>query len=278
LSGSGERLAVRPPAVAGSFYPAQPEALRGAVDRLLAEADPAPVHGTLRGLIAPHAGYVYSGPIAASAYAVLARASPGPRRIVLLGPSHFVGFGGLALPESEALETPLGVVPVDPLAASLPGRFAQVIRSDRAHRREHSLEVQLPFLQRVLPGGFTVVPMAVGLAQPAEVAEVIEALWDLPGTLVLVSTDLSHDLPASEAREVDGRTAGLIVNRELERLEPDMACGHHPLAGLLLAARRRGFSIEPLDLRNSSDTAGDPEQVVGYGAFAVVDRRPFVAP
>ena len=132
------------------------------------------------------------------------------------------------------------MVPVDPLAASLPGRFAQVIRSERAHRREHSLEVQLPFLQRVLPGGFTVVPMAVGLARPAEVAEVIEALWDLPGTLVLVSTDLSHYLPASEAREVDTRTAGLIVNREAERLETDMACGHHPLAGLLARGEAKG--------------------------------------
>ncbi|HUM13293.1 MAG TPA: AmmeMemoRadiSam system protein B [Myxococcaceae bacterium] len=264
---------VRRPAVAGSFYPGHPEALRGTVDRLLAQAAPPPIHGSLRALIAPHAGYVYSGPIAASAYAVLAWASPPPRRIVLLGPSHHLGFSGLALPEAEALETPLGVVPIDSLAASLPERFPQVLRSDRAHQREHSLEVQLPFLQRVLPAGFTVVPLAVGRAGPEEVSEVIEFLWRHPGTLVLVSTDLSHHLPAGEARVVDTRTSELIVAEEPGALDADMACGYHPLAGLLLAARRAGLSIELLDLRNSSDTAGDPDQVVGYGAFAVVEGR-----
>ncbi len=272
MSSSSESK-VRRPAVAGSFYPARPETLRGIVDQLVAQAAPPPIHGSLRALIAPHAGYVYSGPIAASAYAVLARASPPPRRIVLLGPSHYLGFSGLALPEAEALETPLGVVPVDPLAASLPERFPRVIRSDRAHQGEHSLEVQLPFLQRVLPAGFTVVPLAVGRAGPEEVSEVIEFLWRRPGTLVLVSTDLSHYLPAREARAVDTRTSALIVAQEPEALDADMACGYHPLAGLLVAARRVGLSIELLDLRNSSDTAGDPDQVVGYGAFAVVEGR-----
>jgi hypothetical protein len=262
---------VRRPAVAGSFYPGHPEALRSTVDRLVAQATPPPIHGSLRALIAPHAGYVYSGPIAASAYAVLARATPRPRRIVLLGPSHYLPFTGLALPEAEALETPLGEVPVDPLAASLPERVPQVIRSDRAHQREHSLEVQLPFLQCVLPAGFTVVPLAVGRAGPDEVSEVIELLWSLPETLVLVSTDLSHYLPANEARRVDTRTSGLVVAEEFERLDADMACGYQPLAGLMLAARRMGFSIQLLDLRNSSDTAGDSDQVVGYGAFAVVE-------
>jgi MEMO1 family protein len=265
---------VRPPAVAGSFYPAQPELLRRAVDQLVAKADPPPVHGLLRALVAPHAGYVYSGPIAASAYAVLARASPRPRRMALLGPSHFVDFTGLALLEAGGLETPLGMVPVDPLAATLPEQFAQVIRSERAHEREHSLEVQLPFLQCVLPAGFTVLPFAVGRARPGEVAEVIEFLWELPGTLVVVSTDLSHYLPANEARGVDARTSGLILAEDFEGLEPEMACGYHPLAGLMLAARRRGFSIELLDLRNSADTAGDPDRVVGYGAFAVVEAGP----
>lgn len=262
---------IRPPAVAGSFYPAQPEVLRGAVDRFVAQAAPAPVQGVLRALIAPHAGYVYSGPIAASAYALLARASPPPRRLAILGPSHYVAVNGLALPQADALETPLGVVPVDPLAATLPGEFAQVVRSDRAHQREHSLEVQLPFLQRVLPAGFTVLPFAVGRATPAEVAEVVEFLWDLPGTLVVVSTDLSHYLPAAQARSVDTRTSGLIVAEDVEGLDPDMACGYHPLSGLLLAARRRGLSIQLLDLRNSADTAGDPDQVVGYGSFAVFE-------
>jgi len=264
---------VRPPAVAGSFYPAHPEALRSAVNRLVAHAVPPAIHGALRALIAPHAGYVYSGPVAASAYAVLARASSRPHRIVLLGPSHRLPFHGLALPETEALETPLGVVPVDPLAASLPQRFSQVIRLDRAHQGEHSLEVQLPFLQCVLPEGFTLVPMAVGRATPEEVSEVIELAWSLPGTLVLVSTDLSHYLPDNEARRMDTRTSQLIAAEDVETLDAEMACGYHPLAGLMHAARRVGFSIELLDLRNSSDTAGDPHQVVGYGAFAVVESR-----
>jgi AmmeMemoRadiSam system protein B len=193
--------------------------------------------------------------------------------MALLGPSHYVDFTGLALPEADGLETPLGVVPVDPLVATLPERFAQVIRSEQVHRREHSLEVQLPFLQCVLPAGFTVLPFAVGRAGPTEVAEVIEFLWDLPGTLVVVSTDLSHYLPAKEAHRVDTRTSRLIVAEDFESLEADMACGYHPLAGLMLAGRRRGFSIELLDLRNSADTAGDPDSVVGYGAFAVVEAE-----
>ena len=263
---------IRPPAVAGSFYPRDAGLLRDTVDALLARAEPREVVGSLRALIAPHAGYVYSGPIAASAYAVLRRESPAPSCVALLGPSHFVPFSGLALPESDALATPLGVVPVDPLASALPGSFGQVVRSERAHRREHSLEVQLPFLQRVLPAGFTVLPLVVGEARPEEVAEVIEALSARPGTLVLVSTDLSHYLPAPEARELDRRTCELVVAEEVEKLEPEMACGHQPLAGLMLAGRRRELVIQLLDLRNSSDTAGDPHRVVGYAAFAVVGQ------
>jgi len=262
---------VRPPAVAGAFYPARPEPLRDAVRRFLAEASPPPVQGVVRALVAPHAGYIYSGPIAASAYCVLAGMSPPPDRILLLGPSHFAAFGGLALPEADGLETPLGVVPVDPLAATLLERFPRVTRLDQAHRREHSLEVQLPFLQSILAPGFTVLPLAVGLAKPADVAEVIEFGWSLPGTLVLVSTDLSHYLSAEEAREIDARTSRLIMAEDFERLDPDMACGFHPLSGLMLAAKRNGLSIVLLDLRNSGDTAGDGDRVVGYGAFAVVE-------
>jgi AmmeMemoRadiSam system protein B len=265
--------AIRPPAVAGSFYPSDAGTLGETVNRLLARADPPAIDGSLRALIVPHAGYVYSGPIAASAYAVLHRESPLPRCIGLLGPSHFVPFRGVALPEADGLATPLGIVPVDPFAASLPQRFGPVLRSERAHRREHSLEVQLPFLQAVLPAGFTVLPMLVGDATPAEVAEIIELLSDRPGTLVLISTDLSHYLPAEEAREVDRRTCAIVTAGDVEKLEPEMACGHHPLAGLMLAAQRREWVTELLDLRNSSDTAGDPERVVGYGAFAVLERR-----
>ena len=261
---------VRPPAVAGSFYPSDAGVLRETVDRLLADAEARAVGGSLHALIAPHAGYIYSGPIAASAYAVLRQESPAPRCIALLGPSHFVPFSGLALPESDALATPLGRVSVDPFASLLPQRFGQVLRSERVHRREHSLEVQLPFLQRVLPADFTVVPLVVGDARPAEVSEVIELLSDRPGTLVLISTDLSHYLPDPEARELDARTCGIVVGGAVEELEPEMACGHHPLAGLMLAARRRSWATRLLDARNSSDTAGDPDRVVGYASFAVL--------
>lgn len=270
---SAPTVAVRPPAVAGSFYPSDAGALGETVTRLLARANPPAISGSLRALIVPHAGYVYSGPIAASAYAVLRRESPLPGCIALLGPAHFVPFPGLALPEADALATPLGIVPVDPFAASLPERFGQVLRSERAHRREHSLEVQLPFLQTVLPAGFTVLPLVVGDARPAEVSSIIELLSERPATLVLISTDLSHYLPADEAREVDRRTCGIVTAGDVENLEPEMACGHHPLAGLMLAARRRKWITELLDARNSSDTAGDPDRVVGYGAFAVVEHR-----
>ena len=263
---------VRPAAVAGAFYPARTEQLRDTVGKLLARADPPLVEGALRALIVPHAGYAYSGPIAASGYAVLARTSPPPRRILLLGPSHFAAVRGLALPHADGLETPLGVVPVDPLAAKLEEKFSQVVRSEQAHRREHAFEVQLPFLQTVLRRGFTVLPLAVGLTTPGQVAEVVAFAWSLPDTLVVVSTDLSHYLPADEARDVDSRTSSLVLAGDFEALEPDMACGHHPLAGLLLAARRNGFFTALLDLRNSADTAGDPGRVVGYGAFAVVER------
>jgi hypothetical protein len=257
--------------VAGSFYPAEPERLREAIDGYLARARPAALHGRLRALVVPHAGYIYSGPVAASGYVQLRTLSPRAARVVLLGPSHHVDHPGLALPEVSGLATPLGVVPVDGDAAAWAGRFPQVSQREAPHRREHSLEVQLPFLQRLLPEGFTVVPLAVGRASAGEVAEVVDFAWGLPDTLVLVSSDLSHDLPSAEARRVDAATARLILAEEPEALGPERACGCRPLAGLVLAARRRGFSIHLLDLRNSGDTAGDPERVVGYGAFAVVE-------
>jgi hypothetical protein len=260
---------VRPAAVAGLFYPGDPAELAGEVDRLLAGAPPAKTAqgGALpRALIVPHAGYRYSGPIAASAYALLRDAGPRVRRIVLLGPSHFVALRGLALPDAAALETPLGQVPVDLDAAERASKLPEVTSFAPAHAREHSLEVQLPFLQRVLPG-VPVVPLVVGRAAPEAVARVIEALWDEPGTLVLVSSDLSHYLPWEVARGVDGDTAQRIVALD-ERIESEEACGSTGIRGLLVAARRRGLTARQLDLRNSGDTAGDKRRVVGYGAFA----------
>jgi AmmeMemoRadiSam system protein B len=259
----GEK-SVRPPAVAGTFYPGDPTVLASTVDGLIAsrsgDAGPAP-----KALVVPHAGYVYSGPIAASAYARLVQARDRIRRVVLMGPAHRVPFDGLALPEAGAFETPLGLVHIDAAARDAVRDLTSVIVSDDAHRDEHSLEVQLPFLQRVL-GDFTLVPFAVGDAEPDAIARVIDALWGEDETLVLISSDLSHYLSYDVAQSADARTAERIVGRRV--LEHHQACGATPLNGLLLEARRRNLKSEVLDLRNSGDTAGPRGRVVGYGAFA----------
>ena len=257
---------VRPPAVAGMFYPDDSGELAATVDELLAEAPQTPGKAP-KALVVPHAGYVYSGPIAATAYARLRGAAPHLRRVVLLGPAHRVWIQGLALPDAEGLETPLGVLPVDREGAAAVARLPQVSSSARPHSQEHSLEVQLPFLQRVLPG-VPVVPLVVGDASAAQVAEVLEQLWGGDDTLILISSDLSHYLPYDEARAVDRKTADRILALDAEHLDTDMACGAIPLSGLLLAARRRGLRAQELDVRNSGDTAGDRSRVVGYGSFA----------
>jgi len=262
----------RPPAVAGAFYPRDPAALRDEVARLLAEVAS---HGTARpkALVVPHAGYVYSGPVAATAYARLL--APGPRveRVVLLGPAHFVALPGLALPEAGAFLTPLGAVPIDADGAARALALPQVTRSALAHQREHALEVQLPFLQAVL-GPFSLVPLVVGHASPEDVAGVLRALWGGDETLVVVSTDLSHFLPYDEARELDQRTAGQVLALDVAGLGPEQACGRAPLRGLMVEAARRGLAIDLLDLRSSGDTAGGRDEVVGYGAFALSEPHP----
>lgn len=261
-------LHVRPPAVAGAFYPGSSSELLHDVDALLARAE---VKGPpAKAFIVPHAGYVYSGPIAASVYAPLARRTPKPTRVVLLGPSHHVGFLGLALPGCDFFDTPLGRIPLDVEAMARLSRFEQVRVLPRAHAKEHSLEVQLPFLQRVL-GDFTLVPLVVGDASPDEVADVLEVLWGGPETVVLVSSDLSHFLPSDEARVVDAETARRILALDVAPLEGDEACGCRPVNGLLEMARRRHLFATALDVRNSGDTAGDRSRVVGYGAFAFAE-------
>jgi AmmeMemoRadiSam system protein B len=265
---------VRPPAVAGSFYPADPATLRGAVDRLLAGVDvrsgaapnppPAP-----KALIVPHAGYVYSGPIAAAAYARLRGVATAIRRVILVGPAHRVLLRGLALPGARQFATPLGVVAVDAEAAAIARRLPHVVESPLAHAEEHSLEVQLPFLQRVLPD-FTLLPLVVGDATGAMVAAVLDALWGGPETLLVISSDLSHYHPYGEAQALDRTTAGRILAFAPD-LDHEQACGATPVNGLLLAARRRGMQAELLDLRNSGDTAGDRGRVVGYAAFGFRD-------
>lgn len=248
------------------FYPGESSALSGAVDSLLAAAAPetsTPV--AFKALIVPHAGYVYSGPIAAAAYARLRQACAGIRRVVLLGPAHRVAVRGLALPGVEAFATPLGQIALDAEGVAAARRLPQVTDSRRAHAQEHALEVQLPFLQRVLDN-FTLVPLVVGAASVESVVEVLDALWGGPETLIVVSSDLSHYLPYGDARRIDRATADAILDRA-PHLDHDQACGATPINALLVAARRLGLVPELFDLRNSGNTAGDRRQVVGYASF-----------
>jgi hypothetical protein len=274
VTGESDTMAsIRPPAVAGrypqaAFYPAGAVELGDLVDALLAHArasaGPAAGRARPKALIAPHAGYQYSGPVAASAYA---RVDPeGIRRVVLLGPAHRVPVRGLAAPCSDAFATPLGPVPLDGAALAEAARLPQVRRSDPAHAPEHSLEVQLPFLQRVL-GSFELVPLVVGDAEPQEVDEVLEALWDGRETLVVVSSDLSHYLDYETARRMDAETTRAIEALAPDAIDLDQACGCIPVQGLLLAARRHGLRAHAVDVRSSGDTTGPRDRVVGYGAY-----------
>lgn len=259
---------IRNAAVAGLFYPGEPGPLSAEVDDLLADTgEPAPRLGFPKALIVPHAGYIYSGPVAARAYDELAAARGTVRRVVLLGPVHRVAVRGLAVPTAQAFATPLGTVPVDREALAALRDLPQVVQSDAAHQLEHALEVQLPFLQKQL-GEFSLVPFAVGTASVQEVAEVIERLWGGRETLVVLSTDLSHYHPYDAARRIDGATISRIAQFAAD-LDHDEACGATPLNGLLAAARRKQLAIRLLDACNSGDTAGGKDRVVGYCAFVL---------
>lgn len=261
---------VRPPAVAGAFYPGDPEALEATVRRHLSEAlEEASPHeeSPAKALIVPHAGYRYSGPVAASAYRQLEPRHASIRRVVILGPSHRVALRGLGATSADSFATPLGEVRVDREAVELCLALPQVRINDDAHALEHSLEVHLPFLQCVLDD-FSIVPFSVGDATPAEVDEVLELLWGGDETVILVSSDLSHYYAYQTAQQMDAQTT-----RAIEALDPDGigyegACGRIPARGLLAAARRHGLEARTLDVRNSGDTAGGLDQVVGYGSYA----------
>ena len=258
---------VRPPAQAGRFYPANPAQLRKEVSDYLAAA-PRSTGPVPKALIAPHAGYMYSGPIAGSAYARLESGRDQIRRVVLVGPSHFARFHGVAASGMDAFETPLGRVPLDragiACAAGLPG----VAISEDPHREEHSLEVHIPFLQVVL-GEFELVPLLVGEATQSEMARLIEVLWGGPESCIVASTDLSHYRNFTAARQFDEATARAIEAFEGERLDGYDACGFQGVRGLLEVARDRGLECRAIDLRNSGDTAGSRSRVVGYGAFVL---------
>ena len=258
--------AIRPAAVAGSFYPGEAPVLAAAVAAYLAEARGAAAAPAPKAIIAPHAGYMYSGPIAGSIYARLEPLRGRARRVVLAGPAHRVPVRGAAIPAARAFASPLGEVPLDleALAALRALPFVEV--SDRAHALEHSLEVHLPFLQAVL-GAFRLVPLLVGGASAAEAAQALDAVWGGEETVIVVSSDLSHYLPYDAARGRDRDTAAAILRLEPD-LDPEEACGAAPINGLLRAARARALAAELVDLRNSGDTAGGRDRVVGYGAFA----------
>ena len=257
---------IREPAVAGLFYPGSAISLADTVRRLLdaapLEAGPAP-----KALVVPHAGYIYSGPVAAAAYTRLRRHREQYERVVLLGPSHRVAFDGVAMSSADVFRSPLGDVAVDP-AAIAELALPKLKIADAPHQLEHSLEVHLPFLQTVLES-FVLVPLVVGHARAEAVADIIDALWGGPETLIVVSSDLSHYLRYDEARAIDRLTCTAIENLHDADISHEGACGATPLRGLLIAARRRGLRVETLDLRNSGDTAGDKDRVVGYGSWAL---------
>jgi len=259
---------VRAAAVAGLFYPGAPDALAAEVRaHLAAAASPgAGPHAPPKAIIVPHAGYIYSGAIAGRGYERLAAARKTIRRVVLFGPAHRARVRGLAVPTARAFATPFGEVALDADAVARAAALRQVVRDDAAHAQEHSLEVQLPFLQRTLED-FRIVPFAVGDATPAEVAEVMELLWGGAETLIVVSSDLSHYHHYAEARSIDRATADAILALSPD-LDHEQACGATPINGLIVAARRHGLRPELLDLRNSGDTAGDKSRVVGYASFA----------
>jgi len=255
---------IRQAAVSGLFYPANTGDLARDVCAMLAAANTFELNPKV--LIVPHAGYVYSGAIAATAYAALGNVAPHIRRVVLLGPTHHAAVRGLALPGADAFATPLGTVQVDSVAAKIIAHLPQVVISPHAHAQEHSLEVQIPFLQTVL-ADFKLLPLAVGMASAEEVAEVLELLWGGDETLIVISSDLSHYLPYDTAKRVDGATVHSILNMT-EVILHEQACGATPINGMILSARHHQLTPHLLDLRNSGDTAGSRDGVVGYASFA----------
>ena len=259
---------IRPAAVAGRFYPGDPAELRQVVESLLAAAKPS-IGPAPKALVAPHAGYVFSGPIAASAFAQWRGCRNQVRRVVLLGPSHHHAFPGVAASGCARFATPLGLVPVDQEALKAVLARPDAAVRDRVHEHEHALEVQLPFLQVAL-GEFSLVPLLTGEATPDQIADLLDSLWGGPETRIVISTDLSHYLDFATARSADESTATAIGALDIEGIKRDQACGRTPLLGLLQVARRRGLVSHTIDLRNSGDTAGPRDRVVGYGAFGFV--------
>jgi MEMO1 family protein len=258
-------MQVRQPAIAGSFYPASAVALNAMLDDCWRKRVTLDV-AVPKAMIAPHAGLVYSGPIAATAYATLAQRASQITRVVLLGPSHHFGFEGFAVPAVDAWATPLGIVRLDRQALGALATRTDVATSDQAHAPEHSLEVHLPFLQRTLPN-FSLVPVAVGRTTPDAGAELLAQLWGGDETLIVISSDLSHFFEQQVAQAVDAQTTAVIESLDADAVLNADACGRYPIAGLLAEAKRRQMTMRTVDTRTSADTAGDPSRVVGYGSY-----------
>ena len=261
---------IRQPAVAGMFYPEKPAELQQVIESLL-QAAPHPVTEHPKALIEPHAGYIYSGSTAAQAFSTLQHQADSIRRVVMLGPSHRVGFRGIAFCSADYYRTPLGDVPVDQSAFVAISNLPNVGMLDRAHTQEHCLEVQLPFLQMVLHD-FSVVPLVVGDVDYDDVARVLEKLWGGDETLILISSDLSHYHDYETASQLDAQTCAAIERCQPDAIGDEQACGRIPVKGLLAIARRKHMQIDTLALCNSGDTAGDRSRVVGYGAWAFYEH------
>ncbi|MBN2573731.1 MAG: AmmeMemoRadiSam system protein B [Deltaproteobacteria bacterium] len=258
----------RPPAVAGMFYPDKPQELAAAVRSYVAEATPPDLKGPPKGVIAPHAGYIYSGPIAGTAYAVLAARGKDIERAILFGPAHRVAFPGVAATGAAAFDTPLGPLPVDREAIALLVKEGHVREFERAHESEHSLEVQLPFLKQVCPNA-RIVPLLAGDYEWRPVERVLDVLWGGDETAIIVSSDLSHYHDYATAQNLDSDTAKTVERLGAGQIDQEQACGATCINGLLSVVASKGLGCTTLDLRNSGDTAGPRNRVVGYGAFAV---------
>lgn len=265
-SQSQPSILVRQPAVAGHFYSSDPAELKRNIQHYMELAD-LKSSDRPKALIAPHAGYIYSGPVAATAYATLDPIKNDIKRVVLLGPAHRVFVRGLALSSATHFATPLGQIKIDQDAIDSIKSLPQVVLSDQAHALEHSLEVHLPFLQMVLDD-FELVPLVVGEASPEQVAEVLNLLWGGDETLIVISSDLSHYHDYDTACNIDRLTTRAIEKLQLDQIDSQQACGCRPVCGLLKVAREKNLNVKTLDLRNSGDTAGPRDRVVGYGAYS----------
>ncbi len=257
---------IRPAAVSGMFYPENPDVLRDMIKKELSQAIPASIITAPKVLIVPHAGYIYSGSIAASAFVLLKPCRQLIKRVVLIGPSHRVGFNGAALSSADDFDTPLGTIPVDKDAQAKLSGIADIHVINKAHAAEHSLEVQLPFLQCILDK-FAIVPIVAGEADPQLIAKIIETLWGGPETLIVISSDLSHFHQYQTAQRLDQATSQAILDLDVNAIDSQHACGCVGIRGLLTFAQRHPLEVSVLDLRNSGDTAGSKDSVVGYGAY-----------